>query len=206
MSNIYPVYSNTTVFESTYNLSLEMIANNIPGDFVECGIALGSMVAQMSKANIEKKAQRKVYGFDSFQGIPWGTENDTEQPGIGKIPEDKIGKLETSGISSYSLNIVTDKLKEWGVFENVILVEGWFQDTIPLNTLNEICMLRLDGDMYESTKICLEFLYPKVSKGGVVIIDDYNLEGCRRAVHEYLDKENIKVELIEVAGIKYWVK
>ena len=75
-------------------------------------------------------------------------------------------------------------------------------------TIKSISILRLDGDLYESTKVCLEYLYPKVTKGGFVIIDDYeNLDGCRKAVHEYLEKHNLHPTIKKVKDGKgpiYW--
>ena len=85
-------------------------------------------------------------------------------------------------------------------FQHTLLVDS--------NTIKEIYILRLDGDLYEFYKVYLEYLYPKVVKGGYVIIDDYgSLEGCRRAVHEYLQKHNIKPNIIWVPGgidVVYW--
>lgn len=73
---------------------------------------------------------------------------------------------------------------------NYQLVKGWFNETLPQTLPEEpIAILRLDADWYDSTIICLEHLYPKVAKGGLVLIDDYNLwDGCSKAIHDYLCK------------------
>lgn len=79
------------------------------------------------------------------------------------------------------------------------MVKGMFQDTLPnyWNEIGDIAVLRLDGDWYESTKCCLEWLYDNVLDGGYVIIDDYNLVGCRKALDEFIASRNIKVDIIE---------
>jgi hypothetical protein len=77
--------------------------------------------------------------------------------------------------------------------DNVNFVKGWFQHTVPVNEVEEISILRLDGDLYESTLVCLQHLYPKVVTGGAVIIDDYALTGCRLAVEHYF--ESIKQDM-----------
>jgi hypothetical protein len=75
--------------------------------------------------------------------------------------------------------------------QNFTTVQGWFSETVPGYNFNEpIAVLRLDGDWYESTMVCLEHLYPLVVKGGLIVIDDYYMwDGCARAVHEYLGKQ-----------------
>jgi hypothetical protein len=87
---------------------------------------------------------------------------------------------------------------------------GWFQDTLPhdAQALGAIALLRLDADWYESTAVCLKYLYPKVAKHGVVIIDDYgHFEGCRRAVDEFLASQRAPILLnhIDYTG-RYFVK
>ncbi len=62
--------------------------------------------------------------------------------------------------------------------------EGWFEDTVPAAQIGQIALLRLDGDLYESTKVCVQHLFPKLSVGGWCIVDDWNLDGCRAAIAE----------------------
>ena len=69
------------------------------------------------------------------------------------------------------------------------LIKGWFENTVPTNKHDSISLLRLDADWYDSTKICLEHLFPKVVKDGIIIIDDYYVwDGCTKAVHDYLSE------------------
>ena len=211
-SKIEPNYSTWQTIELSYQCAKYAIDNNIQGDFVECGIACGNNLAAMCAAG------RHGYGFDSFQGIPWAGEHDTEQPGIGMIDKSKIGILETSGVTSHSEESVIENFKRWGL-ENYSLVKGWFQDTLryansEYNKDFQVSVLRLDGDLYESTLVCLEKLYPQLSKGGILIIDDWNLEGCRKAFYDYfknLIQENGETltplpNLILDNGVTYWQK
>jgi O-methyltransferase len=150
----------------------------------------------MQQALIDSKEERTIYGFDSFEGIPFATKEDTEQPGIGQVDKDKLGVLETTGVSSHSVEDVLSNFKLWHLpTDNLKLIKGWFQDTVQKESesIKEIAMLRLDGDLYESTKIPLKYLYDKVSKGGIIIIDDWNLDGCKKAVKEFIHHKKIKM-------------
>lgn len=200
--DIYPVYSTKEVFRHTYDLVRPLL---LTGAIVECGVAAGSNFAQMIRASIDSGIKRKYYGFDSFQGIPFAGEHDDCQPGIGAKNESENGTLKTTGVSSHTKRDVMDTLQQWGVWnDDVLLIEGWFQDTVPHNTIKSIAVLRLDGDLYESTKVCLEHLYPLVETGGLVIIDDYNLKGCRQAVTEYITDKDIDLKFFEYTA--FWYK
>lgn len=192
---IPPQYSSWQTIELSYQCAQYAIYNNIEGDFVECGVAAGNNFAAMCFAG------RKGVGFDSFVGIPWAGENDDEQPGKGLKDKSKEGILETSGISAHSIKNVQNNMNKWGV-ENYELIEGWFQYTVP-KWDGKIAVLRLDGDLYDSTYICLEHLYPKLSKGGILIIDDWQLTGCKKAFNDYFKE---RPELLLDNGVSYWKK
>jgi O-methyltransferase len=193
---VHPVYSTEETLMFTYNMSKQLIEQGIKGCFIECGVAAGSQIGAMQQALMDSKEDRVIYGFDSFEGIPFATKEDTEQPGIGQVDKDKLGVLETTGISSHSLEDVLLNFKLWNLpTNNLKLIKGWFQDTIKpaSEDIVEIAMLRLDGDLYESTKIPLQYLYDKVSKGGIIIIDDWNLAGCKKAIKEVIHHKKIKM-------------
>ncbi|HUP59862.1 MAG TPA: TylF/MycF/NovP-related O-methyltransferase [Thermoanaerobaculia bacterium] len=91
--------------------------------------------------------------------------------------------------------------------ERVEIRKGWFQDTLPSakHEIGSIAVLRLDGDWYESTRVCLDNLYDLVAPGGYVIIDDYNYwEGCKRAVDEFLAARGLGVALVAVGDSAVW--
>jgi O-methyltransferase len=167
--------------DQVYDLALQV--KDIPGDLVECGIASGSGIAAMKRACPDKM----VWGFDSFQGIQLAGPNDTEQPGIGPITHDVHGDLlKSSGITVCSRDWVNGQLKGWGFKESdFTLVEGWVQNTLLEKKPDKIALLRLDMDIYDPTLFALEKLWHKLQKGGVLIIDDGNLEGVNRAVQDF---------------------
>ena len=184
----------------TLDYTRKVFKENIKGDFVECGVAQGVQIAIMESVNGQQKKPRKVWAFDSFEGIPLATAKDDLQPGIGYFKDNtakpvKKGKhLVSSGITVHSLISVKDGLQRWvGGLGNFIFVKGWFENTVPNCDVEEIALLRLDGDLYESTIVCLKHLFPKVSKGGYLIIDDWGLPGCRKACDEYFkDYKSVK--------------
>jgi O-methyltransferase len=197
---IHPVYSSQEVLEFTYKVACDV--SIIDGDFIECGVAAGSQLAMMNKALTDKGVNKSVYGYDSYQGIPYATIEDESQPAIGAIDKNNLGLLKTTGVSSHSKESVIENFKTWGVsLDNVTLVEGWFQNTIPLSNHKKIALLRLDGDLYSSTKVCMEYLFPKLQIGGVLIIDDWELAGCQKAILEYIPIDKI----IKSMGIAYYI-
>ncbi len=199
---------------NTVSAALYVIRNKIPGDFVECGVAYGGQPAIMASVADFESSRRDIYLYDSFVGIPKGGPRDhtdiTNSVGTGD------GSLITSGVSACDEESVKRNLKRWGINPNgarhysLKYIKGWFQDTLPSSNHSQIALLRLDGDLYASTKVCMEILYPKVIKGGVVIIDDYHLTGCREAIHEVLDSLNEPQDIIttidDIQPVRYFIK
>lgn len=194
-SKIPPNYSTWQTIEYTNQCARWVMGKRIEGDFVECGVASGNNLASLAAAG------RHAWGFDSFEGIPWAGPNDDQQPGMKRKNKKKEGVLESSGITVHSLEDVTSNFQRWGL-NNYTLIKGWFQDTVPLWD-GKISVLRLDGDLYDSTMVCLKHLYPKLSEGGILIMDDWNLAGCRKAFDDYFTE---RPELIFEDGITYWRK
>lgn len=174
--------------EETYDLARVVLARGIPGDFVECGVFAGASVALMVRAIMDDTIERgpnppwlderRVHLFDSFDGIP--------TPG----PHDDPAQVR-EGEARCSLANVKSNMRKWGIPEELLVYHmGLFSQTVPFaagqwaGEKRQIAFLRLDGDLYESTRVCMEYLYPLVSKGGYIICDDYDLHGCRYALHE----------------------
>jgi len=194
----------TTIFD-TIKCTKYCESENIKGAFVECGLANGSQLALMALNSND----RLIYGLDSFEGVPLAGSKDTSQPGIGKITHDTSGNLlVSSGQAVCSLQQVEYNFVKWGIdLSNVTFIKGWFQHTLPDNDIGDIAMLRLDGDLYDSTRVCLEYLYPKLVSGGVLIIDDWGLPGCKLACDEYLDYSDFKTDyMVEGATVKVFIK
>lgn len=173
---------------ATYDICRMAIDNNVPGDFVECGVFAGSNSAAMARAlkdsilspgHIGRPGTelRRVHLFDSFSGIPLAGPHDTEFLEAGH----------KAGLSACSLEAVKSHMSEWGIPPELLIYhEGLFEDTLCMESPLEIAVLRLDGDLYESTRVCLEQLFPLVSKGGWIIIDDFDLSGSRKAALEVI--------------------
>jgi len=180
---------------------------NTSYSFVECGVAKGGCLAMMK--SIAGKNNR-IYGFDSFEGMPNITNEDLGNynksnplSGFGKVGDNLSGGIENVYNTFKTLNID---------MKNVNLIKGFFKDTlnVPENIENigEIGVLRLDGDWYESTMVCLEKLYNKVVPGGIIIIDDYgHWIGAKRATDEFRSKHSIISPLIKTDYTEhYWIK
>jgi len=197
---IPPNYSSWESIELSYQCAKYCIDENIRGAFVECGVAAGNNLAALCKAG------RHGYGYDSFEGIPWAGKNDTEQPGIGAKDLSKEGILESSGVTVHSMDNVIADMKKYNL-TNYSLIKGWFQDTVK-TWVGEIAVLRLDGDLYDSTYVPLRYLYPFLNEGGILIVDDYQLEGCRKAFQDYFDGRCMTgyPKLLLDDGVTYWMK
>lgn len=195
-------FSTFETLRHSYDSAKYCIENKIDGVFVECGVAGGSQIGAFGLACKEAADKRHIYGYDSFEGIPFAGKYDIEQPGFSeKIIGKQSKKITSSGVSSVSLEDVESNLKKWGLDLNqFILVKGWFQKTVPKNNIDTIAILRLDGDLYESTRVCLEYFYKKVTPGGIIIIDDYALLGCELACTDFFNKEGINPKLEFVIG------
>ncbi len=172
----------------------DVLRTNVPGDFVETGVWKGGAVIFMrALLDVHGDTSRCVWAFDSFAGLP--------KPNKTEYPDDAADKL-----WSHSLDVSVDEVKNnfrkyQMLDDRVRFVEGWFRDTVPNAEVKTIAVLRLDGDMYESTIQVLKGLYDKVSPGGYVIIDDYNMiPQCNKAVHDFRSQRNITEELITLPG------
>jgi O-methyltransferase len=183
------------------NLELAYLFRHVPGAVVECGVWRGGMSAALSKVVGKDRA---YYLFDSFEGLPPPKQEDGEQA---------IAWSKSKSAAFFYDNCRADKeiaaraMQLAGV-KNATLVKGWFDQTLPqFNFAEPIAILRLDGDWYDSTMCCLTHLYDKVTRGGVILIDDYlHWEGCSRAVHDFLSQRK-SPEVIQCFGeVAYLVK
>jgi O-methyltransferase len=154
------------------NVELVARQTKVPGDIVECGCWNGGMSAAMAAI----LPGRRSVMFDSFEGLPEpsGEDGDRAKEWADPLVADEA----TAGAAMRASGS-----------HDVEIRRGWFEDTVPRWAAEgrPISVLRLDGDWYKSTRLCLEFLFPLLSHQGLVIIDDYYVwDGCARAVHEYL--------------------
>lgn len=184
-----------------YELAKLAEKNNIEGCFVECGVWRGGCAVMMAKIIRKFRSKRKIWLFDSFEGLPEPTPNDGQM--AKEIIGDKNmkGSLNSAGICIASRLDVIHLLSGLKLYtDNIIIVEGWFQATLPKlkNKIGHIAILRLDCDWYESTKCCLENLYHNVICGGYIVIDDYGYwPGCKKATDEFLRKEGLNNAILK---------
>lgn len=179
-----------------------IIRDSIEGDLIETGVWRGGacifMRAILAAYNIEN---RKVYVADSFEGLP--------KPDVEKWPDDKGDTYYTHAFLAVSQDYVENNFRRYGLLDDqVVFLKGWFKDTLPAAPIENLAVLRLDGDMYGSTMDALTNLYPKVSKGGFCIIDDYGaLPACKQAVNDYRAANGIDEEIkaVDYSGV-YWRK
>lgn len=185
---IYEKYRDFTMIPSdVYALNLAVCQQEAPdrGCIVECGVWRGGMAAGIC----EVLPGRRVYLFDSFEGLPPAKDIDGEAA---------LDWQSRKGESTYFDNCRAEQhfaRQAMGMSSagSVHFRAGWFSDTVPnFAPAEPIAVLRLDGDWYDSTMICLESLYPRVMDGGLIIVDDYYAwDGCARAVHDYLSRYEI---------------
>ena len=172
--------------------------NNIQGDFIETGVWRGGASIFAKKYFDLYGMNRKVFVADSFKGLP-----------PPQVQEDAGDPHHTIDFLRVSLADVQNNFKLYGALdENVIFLEGWFEDTLPNNTsIGELSVLRMDGDMYKSTMDVFDSCYHKVVKGGRVIIDDYCIPNCKNAVHKFREVNSFTEEItvIDQCGI-FWTK
>ena len=179
----------------------DVIEKHIEGDVVETGVWRGGasifMRAILKVNNINDKI---VWLCDSFEGLP--------KPEPDKYPADSGDKHYTYDFLSVSQKTVEDNFIKYDLLdEQVRFVKGYFEDTLWDIPAEKFCLLRLDGDMYSSTIISLEALYPKLSQGGYVVIDDFGLAPCAEAVNDFRKANNINSKIIDVDGSgAYWCK
>ena len=173
----------------------------IPGDFMETGVWRGGAVMMM-RAVLKAYGitYRRVIAADSFAGLP--------PPSEGVAP-DAGAELHTWADFAVSLADVKANFARYDLLdEQVVFLEGLFKDTLPTAPVSELAVLRLDGDMYESTRDGIVNLYPKLSRGGTLIADDYHLfEAHRAAIDEYRAAHGITDPIIRIDEFgAYWVK
>jgi len=182
--------------ENAFEITALVEEKKIEGALVECGVAKGGTAAMMALTNRELGAiPRTKWFFDSYEGLPEPTVEDYKGEKAGHFVQ-PLSKGSCLGTLDQVQNLMFDKLLL--PRNEVHLVKGWFQDTVPLHRerIGPIAVLRLDGDWYESTKIPLENFYEQVVPGGYVIIDDYaTCFGSRMATDEFRIDRNIKSPL-----------
>jgi O-methyltransferase len=177
----------------------------VPGVIVECGVWKGgaSLAALLAQRHAFGRVERSVYLLDSFEGLPPVKEKDGPLAADWQRGEDAERFLDNCRAAEEEVRRVL-AVHDFGA-EEAIIVKGWFADTVGtvVGACSEsgIAILRLDGDWYDSTTECLEALEPLVAEGGTIIIDDYYAwDGCARAVHDYLSRNDLPYRIKSLYG------
>jgi len=171
----------------------DALARDVPGDLVECGVWRGGASIFM-RAVLEAHgvADRAVWLADSFQGLP--------PPNTAEYPADSGDLHHTVDELAVSMAQVQENFRRYSLLdERVRFLPGWFKDTLAGSPIEQVAVLRIDGDMYESTIQVLDALYARLSSGGYVIVDDYGgIPACKRAVDEFRAAHGISDEIHEI--------
>lgn len=175
--------------------------NKIPGSIIECGVWKGGSMMVVAKTLLDlKQSDRDLYLFDTFEGMTKPTDKDqkmlTSEKAIVQFGKEKVSE-DSSTWRKAPLDYVKKAVYSVGYDKKKIhFIKGKVEDTIPEKAPEEISILRLDTDFYESTRHELVHLFPHISKGGVILIDDYDSwTGAKKAVDEYISNNNIPLLL-----------
>jgi hypothetical protein len=202
----YPTKAHTMIglrrLDNIQYLIKDVLNNNVAGDFIEAGVWRGGAVifmrAVLKAYNVK---DRYVWVADSFEGLPI--------PNTEKYPVDAKSTpyLYKIPYLAVPLDEVKANFQIYNLLdEQVRFLKGWFKDTLPKAKIKKLSLIRADGDMYESTLDILINLYPKLSKGGYVIIDDYNeMASCKQAVNDFRRTNGINDKIIPIDDVGvYW--
>ena len=180
----------------------QVLREGVPGDLMETGVWRGgACILMRAVLKASGDTERVVWAADSFAGLP--------KPD-GRYPEDEGDPhWKHNDVLAVPLEEVKAAFARYGLLDGQVrFLEGWFHETLPQAPVERLAVLRLDGDMYGSTMDALIHLYPRLSPGGLLIVDDYGaVRGCRRAVDEYRRRQCIRepVERIDWTGV-WWKK
>jgi len=183
------------------NLLLAQRVAALPGCVIECGVWRGGMCAGLASL---LGPQRNYYLFDSFEGLPEAQDIDGEAALVWQKNKQSPHYYDncTAKEDFAARAMALSRCRSYH------LMKGWFEDTIPGFTPPEpIALLRLDGDWYDSTMICLESLFKHVIPGGLVLLDDYHTwDGCSRALHDFLSRQTATERIRSFGDICYLQK
>jgi O-methyltransferase len=178
-----------------------VLAERIPGDLIETGVWRGgACIFMRAVLAAHGEAHRTVWVADSFRGLP--PPDPTAYPADAGADWSQVTELVVS------LDQVRDNFDRYRLLDDQVrFLEGYFRDTLPTAPIERLALMRLDGDLYESTIVALESLYPKLSRGGFVIVDDYALPTCQRAVDDFRREHQISesLERVDWTGV-HWRK
>jgi hypothetical protein len=157
----------------------DVIVRGVPGDFIETGVWRGgACIFMRALLKTYGVTDRTVWVADSFEGLP--------PPDEKKYPADRGMFFNEVRALAIPIEEVQDNFRAYGLLDDQVrFLKGWFKDTLPTAPIERLSVLRLDGDLYESTIDALGALYHKLSPGGYAIVDDFHIEACRQAITDF---------------------
>lgn len=194
--------------DATGNTNIEIVCQmiertrHLPGSIADCGVFQGGSTVGMGLYMREHGITKTIYALDSFEGFaPEEVEKDLALGGVEN--EDR----HLHGFSATSLELVARKMKRFRL-DNVILVKGFFCDTLPqLPPTTEFSFVHVDVNLESSYRDCLKHFYSRMVKGGIILLDEYNdppWPGCNKAVDEFLQGKPERLEMIEWKNYQKW--
>ncbi len=192
----------TKRLDNVVDACVTAVLEDVPGDFIETGVWRGGTTILMRGVlQAMGDSGRGVWVADSFEGLP--------APDADAYPADEGLDWSHVEVLKVGADAVRANFERYGLLDDrVHFLEGWFCDTLPDAPIEAISVLRLDGDLYQSTMDALVSLEPKVSSGGFVLVDDYGgWEPCRAAVDDYRRQHGITapIETVDWTGV-WWRK
>ncbi|HVN61103.1 MAG TPA: TylF/MycF family methyltransferase [Gaiellaceae bacterium] len=199
----WPLHAETMIglrrLDNLQECVTNVIRNDVPGDLIETGVWRGGATIFMRGILKAYGDSRLVWVADSFQGLP--------PPDESAYPADGGSSCAPApGDLAVPLDQVQDNFRRYGLLDDQVrFLPGWFRDTLPDAPIERLAVMRLDGDLYESTILAMESLYPRLSVGGYVIVDDYVLPACSAAIDDYRARNHITepIEQIDWSGV-FW--
>jgi len=200
----WPVHAETMVgmvrLDNLQQLLETVLREDVPGDVIETGVWRGGAAIFMrGLLKAHGATDRIVWAADSFEGLP--------PPDRARYPKETTIEFHRFADLAVSLEEVRANFDRYGLLDGQVrFLKGWFRDTLPSAPIERLAIMRLDGDMYESTMDALASLYPKLSPGGFAIVDDYNVvESCNEAVADYRRGHGVEGDIIPIeGGGAYW--
>jgi O-methyltransferase len=185
------------------NILLDLLERSLPvdGDVAECGVFRGATLVTLGLYLRERYSSKRLYGFDSFEGFDDSVATDVELGGADD-PHKTVG-----GFGTTSAEHLAEKLRRFDLDARVSLIKGFFKDTLPQVSARTFAFVHLDCDIYQSYKDCLEFFWPRMSSGAIVLFDEYNdppWPGCNKAIDEFFAERVEKPTRIERDGYEKW--
>ena len=202
---VLPLFAQTMVglgrLENVRHAIETVLDEDVPGDLIETGVWRGgASIFMRGVLAAHGNLDRTVWLADSFQGLP--------PPRPDRYPEDAGAEWHSATELAVGVEEVRENFRRYGLLDDrVRFLPGWFRDTLPAMREHQWALVRLDGDMYESTWDALTNLYGGLAPGGFLIVDDYSIDSCRQAVEDFRRAEEIDAPLSEIdwTGV-FWRK